>query len=364
MAPLLFDSKSTIIAEDLRGKIKDGIFSATDKLPPTRELALNYAVSRETINIAMSELVNEGLIKRKRGFGSVVAKTYPEQSFKPHLGIFLPMLKDKQSSLSPNESPVWSLIFYGVLHACAIRGYTLIPIPDTGASWEKIVSDHHLGGILLPGGNIKIIESFWASGVQNRVKYLMIDRAMNFTTANYIEEFSPMKICKVIKLLQAKGHRRIAAVGTDDDQMVFQNFFAGYRMAMTASNDYSPSYVKRLVKHQPEEYDQLVHELMARKEPPTLIMIFNYCYVAGVIDALERYGVKVPNDISIVMTNYKNVAYRDQQITAFTSLDKQLFGDIAANSLMDLIEHKAKVPLQLELELKFNQGDTFRDLNA
>jgi hypothetical protein len=42
-------------------------------------------------------------------------------------------------------------------------------------------------------------------------------------------------------------------------------------------------------------------------------------------------------------------------------LDKQLFGDIAANSLM---EHKAKVPLQLELELKFNQGDTFRDLNA
>jgi len=364
MAPLLFDSKSTIIAEDLRGKIKNGIFSATDKLPPTRELALSYAVSRETINIAMSELVNEGLINRKRGFGSVVAKVFPEQLFKPHLGIFLPMLKDKQSSLSPNESPTWSLIFYGVLHACAIRGYTLIPIPDTGASWEKIVSDHQLGGILLPGGHLEAVKSFWASGVQNRVKYFMIDRVMDFMTVNYIEEFSPAEICKAVKSLQAKGHRRIAAVGTDNDQMIFQNFFDGYRMAMTASNDYSPSYVKRIVNHQPEEYDQLVHELMARKEPPTLIMIFNYCYVAGVIDALERYGVKVPTDISIVMTNYENAEYKGQQISAFTSPDKQLFGDIAANSLMDLIEHKAKVPLQLSLELKFNQGDTLCNLNA
>ncbi len=362
MAPLLFDSKATIIAEDLRGKIRAGIFSTMDKLPPTRELALSYAVSRETVNIAMSELVNEGLVKRKRGFGSVVAKASPEQLFKPHLGIFLPMLKHKSSSLSPNESPTWSLIFYGVLHACATRGYTLIPIPDTGASWEKIVSDHELGGILLPGGRMETVESFWASGVQNQIKYFMIDRAMNFMTANYVEEFSPEAICKAVKLLQAKGHRRIAAVGADNDRMVFQNFFDGYRMAMEQSDDYSPSYVKRIVKHQPEEYDQLVHELMTRKQPPTLIMIFNYCYVAGVIDALERYGVKVPDDISIVMTNYENAEYKGQQITAFTSPDKQLFGDIAANSLMDLIEHKAKVPLQVGLELKFNQGNTLREL--
>jgi len=311
----------------------------------------------------MSQLVRDGLISRKRGFGSVVAKVPEKELVKPHLGIFLPMLKDMNSSLSPTESPTWSLIFYGVLHACAERGYILIPIPAKIDSWEAIVAKHKLGGILLPGGQLKILESFWSSGIQKKVKYIMIDRAMDFTTANYVEEFSPVKIAEAVNLLLAKGHQRIAAVGADEDAMIYQNFFRGYRMAMENQKLYSPSYVKRLHHQSTAEYDQLVAELMDRDYPPTLILIFNYHYVEGVIDALERRGLKIPEDISIVMTNFEDAEYKNRKISAFVSPNKQQFGEIAANSLIDLIENKAQQPIQINLDLTFQQGDTMRQLN-
>ncbi|MCF6174269.1 MAG: GntR family transcriptional regulator [Victivallaceae bacterium] len=358
----LFDSKATIVAEDIRSKISNGDFLQVDKLPSTSKLASRYSVSRETVNIAMAQLVRDGLIYRKRGFGSVITKNNPDKLVKPHLGIYLPMLQDENSSLSPSESPTWSLIFYGVLHACAERGYTLIPIPNKGYSWEKIISDYKLGGILLPGGQLKIMESFWISGMQKQVKYFMMDRAMNFTEANYVEEFSPVEICRAVNMLLDKGHRRIAAVGTDTDagKTVFQNFFDGYRTAMREKKLYSPSYVKRVFEHTQQEYDQLIVELMDRAEPPTLILAFNYLYIEGLIDALERRGLQVPQDISVVMTNFEKAKYKGKEISGFIGPGKHLLGEIAANSLIDLMENKTKEPLEINIELKFYQGDTLR----
>ena len=354
----LFNNKAAIIAEDFEKRIHRGEFSKSDKLPSTVELAQAYTVSRETINMAMSQLVNKGLIHRRRGFGSFVNTKHVRRKARPHVGIYLPMLHNENATLSPAESPTWSAIFYGVLHTCASRGYTLIPVPDKGEPWDKIVDDYRLGGILLSGGNIRIMESFWSSGVQNHIKYLLLDRPVNFQLTNYVEEFSPSEICRATQLLINKGHRYIAAVGSDIDDMVYQNFFAGYRSAMTEHNLYSPSYVKRIYRQTSEEYDQIVYELMQRSQPPTLILVFNYAYVGGIIDALERYGLRVPQDISLVVTHTAPAEYRGQKITSFTSPDKNLFGEVAANALLDLLEHKAETPLQINLELQFNQGDT------
>jgi LacI family transcriptional regulator, galactose operon repressor len=167
--------------------------------------------------------------------------------------------------------------------------------------------------------------------------------------------------------LQAKGHRRIAAVGSDESKMIFQNFFDGYRMAMTGKNLYLSSYVKRVSEQTPQEYDQLVAELMDRAEPPTLIMTFNYRYVGGLIDALERRGLKVPQDISVVMTNVmtnsEETEYQGKQITGFISPRKQELGEIAANSLIDIIENKVNEPVQVNVELTYCPGDTFIELN-
>ncbi|WP_018350931.1 GntR family transcriptional regulator [Longispora albida] len=62
------------IASELRGQIAGGQLNPGDKLPTEPQLVEMYKVSRNTVRLAIAQLVNEGLISVQpgRGFGTVV----------------------------------------------------------------------------------------------------------------------------------------------------------------------------------------------------------------------------------------------------------------------------------------------------
>src|SRR5438477_13037305 len=61
------------IMNQLREKIAAGEYAVDSALPPERELVETYQVSRMTIRQAISELVNEGILVRRRCIGTFVA---------------------------------------------------------------------------------------------------------------------------------------------------------------------------------------------------------------------------------------------------------------------------------------------------
>src|SRR5581483_12256444 len=61
------------IAQQLRGQIEQGVLRFGDVIPGERELAESLDVSRMTLRAAIDELVDEGLLLRQRGRGTVVA---------------------------------------------------------------------------------------------------------------------------------------------------------------------------------------------------------------------------------------------------------------------------------------------------
>jgi GntR family transcriptional regulator len=61
------------IMSQLREKIAAGEYDVNDALPPERELVETYQVSRMTIRQAILELVNEGILVRRKGIGTFVA---------------------------------------------------------------------------------------------------------------------------------------------------------------------------------------------------------------------------------------------------------------------------------------------------
>lgn len=62
------------IADELREKIKSGEFAAGERLPTETELERLYGASRNTIRIAVTNLVHEGLIHIQSGRGTFVSK--------------------------------------------------------------------------------------------------------------------------------------------------------------------------------------------------------------------------------------------------------------------------------------------------
>jgi GntR family transcriptional regulator len=67
------------IMNHLREKIAAGDFPVNSTLPPERELVETYQVSRMTVRQAIAELVNEGILVRRKGIGTFVAPPKLEQ---------------------------------------------------------------------------------------------------------------------------------------------------------------------------------------------------------------------------------------------------------------------------------------------
>lgn len=68
------------IMRQLLEKIQGGAFAVDSILPPERELAETYKVSRMTVRQAIIELVNEGILVRRKGIGTFVAPPKLEQA--------------------------------------------------------------------------------------------------------------------------------------------------------------------------------------------------------------------------------------------------------------------------------------------
>lgn len=64
----------------LRKQIRDGVWQPEEMLPTEAELGESYDLSRSTVRQALDIMVNDGLIHRRRGRGTFVAKPTIEQS--------------------------------------------------------------------------------------------------------------------------------------------------------------------------------------------------------------------------------------------------------------------------------------------
>jgi GntR family transcriptional regulator, transcriptional repressor for pyruvate dehydrogenase complex len=72
---------SHAVAERLARQIRSGEFALGVRLPPERELATMFGVSRVVVREAMSRLKSEGLIETRQGSGAFVAGNIEKASF-------------------------------------------------------------------------------------------------------------------------------------------------------------------------------------------------------------------------------------------------------------------------------------------
>jgi len=71
------------IGERIRAAIASGAFARNARLPSSRTLARDLGVARNTVDEALSQLVAEGLIVRRRGAGSFISGEVTKASSRP-----------------------------------------------------------------------------------------------------------------------------------------------------------------------------------------------------------------------------------------------------------------------------------------
>ena len=69
----------------LRQAIQNKLLAPEDALPPEREMAEEFSVSRITVRKALDGLVGEGLLTRRQGSGHVRVEPRRKELFEAHL---------------------------------------------------------------------------------------------------------------------------------------------------------------------------------------------------------------------------------------------------------------------------------------
>ena len=87
------------LASTVREQILSGKWPHQSRLPADSELARSYSVGMNTVRRALSVLVGEGLVERRRGSGTYVVGA-PTRRDKPILvGLFVPSIRRYFSDL-------------------------------------------------------------------------------------------------------------------------------------------------------------------------------------------------------------------------------------------------------------------------
>ena len=100
-------SKKDQISETIRTRIRQGTYS--DKIPGERSLAAEFGMDFKTVNRAIGELVDEGILVRRRGLGTFIAPV--DERPEVTLGLCCYKYND------PGRDPVFTRLFAGVNRA-------------------------------------------------------------------------------------------------------------------------------------------------------------------------------------------------------------------------------------------------------
>lgn len=155
------------------------------------------------------------------------------------------------------------------------------------------------------------------------------------------------------------GHRKIAYL-SDYLESPF-NFvssrhrFEGYRQALAEADiAYCPEYQVQ-GEHGRGQARTMAHELLSLPDPPTAIFASSDTQAFGVLEAAQRAGVKVPDDLSVI-------GYDDIEVAEYlglTTINQPLFasGVEGAKLLLEAIDkpvsHVKRVLLPTELVVRF-----------
>ena len=69
------------ILATLRSRVEDGLYPLETSLPTEGELCEEFAASRYTVREALRRLVEQGMVSRRQGSGSVVVASQPQARY-------------------------------------------------------------------------------------------------------------------------------------------------------------------------------------------------------------------------------------------------------------------------------------------
>jgi len=295
------------ITEALEGQILSGGLKPGDRVPSEEEIATAHGVSRPTAHRALRELQTRGLVTRQRRWGTVVAE---RQSLKTkRIGLIVDVVDESYGFPQPG-------LLRGI-QAGLSDEYSLVLCdsqndPQREAELIRKMRDESDGIVLLPinsAENTPLLKSIAASGFP----LVMLDRVPEGVDVPVALSDNYATTLSAIETLTGQGHRKIGFLSFYKPHVsTVQDRYRAYQDALKAVGEpESEDYVRFLsweLEHSHDRrfaqavQDAVVYMLNA-EEPLTALFCVQDMFVPIVMEACEKAGRRVPEDVALVTFN-------------------------------------------------------------
>jgi len=335
-----------------RQRILDGSLPPGARLPTELELAKEHRMSRGTVRQALHVLVTEGLIERVQGRGTFVRQVAPpgavRQEADRRIGLVLNHVGE-QHDLD---------ILIGVEHAAKSRGYQVSfsyaeeNLEQQDRDIRRMREDRVAGLIIFPVSDVTYDESVWRLQ-SNGIPFVLVDRYFSDLDTDYVVADNIGGAYRATEHLLILGHTRIgfvyAPIGGLKTTSV-RDRLQGYRQAL---KDYGLAYDNRLVRQRSTMSEAPGHDpygpFLTGPDRPTAIFAVNDSEALTLIQAAQRCGLRVPEDLAVVgFDDLSFAAHLSPPLTTIAQPRMDL-GLRAGHLLIDRIEGQSGLPKHIEL---------------
>ncbi len=197
--------------------------------------------------------------------------------------------------------------------------------------------------------------------VDSEIPVVTVDHLFNNCTTILSDNVNDMG--KIVRHVCGFGHTRIAYIHGEETSVSQKRLAGFFKTCEEFGVIPPPEYIKSALYHDPKSSWVATNELLALENPPTCILYPDDFSFIGGMNAVEKRGLKIPADISVV--GYDGIPLSQALRPRLTTLKQNTreLGRLAAIKLVQAItEPKTTFPEQIIVPGDLLPGETVAQL--
>lgn len=362
----VLESMQTQVENYIRGKIENNDWPLDSKIPSERELSEKMDISRTTVRNAIQALTNRGLFERKIGQGTFVRKQLSRQENPrmDHGTLGFVICKERSQ-----RKPLASEAFYFDVF--------------TGVEEETVKAGRHLLFTYLDDNNSDELNAF--SGFMDKIDGLVIEEARSPELIDRLRErnlpvvlIGPTSINRAVDMVTMDlaggvrtavqalidaGHRRIGMInGPLHLESARIRYLAWQEAMKKAGLDADDDFADDSEGWTPESGFQATQRLIARCPDLTALVCANDLLAIGSLSALNRAGIKVPDQISVIGFDDTELARHATPPLSSMRIHSRSMAKAAVRRVVELIENEDLPPVEIYFPIDLVVRESIRRL--
>lgn len=338
-------------------QIITGYWKPGDVLPPERVLAGQLGVSPLTVSRALQALAREGILRRKRRVGTVVAENLPPTLFQQ---AFTVMALGLGSGTRQPVDFYFSSIQHSILNALAPLGLRTLWLDYQVDQIERELLSSEFMGVLAvapAAEHIALLEDLYRRGVP----VVIVGASNDLWETPTVDTDNYRAARRAAEYLLELGHRRFIGLFGALETFNSRDRWRGFRDALQEAG-IPETHLWTFTTPYADEVDEANREairtVLRLPDRPTAIFAGGYYLALCVLQTLRQSGLRVPEEVSIIgFDDPPSATLLEPTLTTFRQPLEQL-GVRAVQKLLELAKGNPPEPRHeyLPIELIVRQS--------